>query len=49
MLIAIKGENAGSLSGIFIALITILIPNLLLSPNKCIGLLQYIFEEVVAE
>ena len=45
----VKGENAGSLSGVFIALIVILSPNLLPSPDKCMGLLQYIFEEVVAE
>ena len=31
------------------ALIIILTPNLLLSPDKCMGLLQYIFEEVFAE
>ena len=37
------------LSGFFIALIIILTPNLLPSPDKCMGLLQYIFEEVVAE
>ena len=43
------GENVGSLSGVFIALIIILTPNLLPSPDKCMGLVQYIFEEVVAE
>ena len=43
------GKNAGSLSGVFIALIIILTPNLLPSPDKCMGLLQYIFEEVIAE
>ena len=43
------GKNAGSLSGVFIALIIILTPNLLPSPDKCMCLLQYIFEEVVAE
>ena len=37
------------LSGVFIALIIILTPNLLPSPDKCMGLPQYIFEEVVAE
>ena len=37
------------LSGVFIALIIILTPNLLPSPDKCMGLLQYIFEKVVAE
>ena len=41
-------ENAGSLSGVFVVFI-ILTPNLLRSPNKCLGLLQYIFQEVVAE
>ena len=39
---------AGSLSGVSIALIIILTPNLL-RPDKCMGLLQYIFEEVIAE
>ena len=42
-------ENAGSLSGVFVVLMIILTPNLLPSPNKCMGLLQYIFQEVVAE
>ena len=36
-------------SGGFIALIIISTPNLSASPDKCMGLLQYIFEEVVAE
>ena len=31
------------------ALIIILTPNLLPSPDRCMGLLRYIFEEVVAE
>ena len=44
-----QGKNAGSLSGVFTALIIVLSPNLLPSPDKCMGLLQYIFEEVVAE
>ena len=42
------GGNAGSLSGIFVVFI-ILTPTLLPSPNKYMGLLQYVFEEVVAE
>ena len=42
------GENAGSLSGILVVFI-ILTPNKLPCPNKCMGLLQYIFEEVVAQ
>ena len=37
------------LSGFFIALIIILTLNLSPSPDKCMGLLQYIYEEVVAE
>ena len=41
-------ENADSLSGVFVVFI-ILAPNLLPSPNKCMGLLLYIFQEVVAE
>ena len=41
-------ENVRSLSGVFVVFI-ILTPNLLASPNKCMGLLQYIFQEVVAE
>ena len=49
MLIAIKGEKCRFFVRDFIALSIILTPNLLLSPNKCMGLLQYIFEEVVAE
>ena len=39
------GENAGSLTGVFVVFI-ILTLNLLPNPNKCMGLLQYIFQEV---
>ena len=45
----LRGKNAGSLSGNFIALTIILSPNLLPSPDKFMGLPQHIFEEVVAE
>ena len=41
--------NVGSLSGVFVVFIILITPNLLPSPNKCMGLLQYIFQEVVAE
>ena len=41
-------KNEGSLSGVFVMFV-ILTPNLLPSPIKCMGLLQYMFEEVVAE
>ena len=41
-------ENAGSLLVVFVLFI-ILAPNLLPSPNRYMGLLQYIFQEVVAE
>ena len=41
------GENAGSLSGVFVVII--LTSNLLPSPSNYMGLLQYIFQEVVAE
>ena len=40
--------NVGSLSGVFVVFM-ILTPNLLPSPNRSMGLLQYIFQEVVAE
>ena len=49
VLISIKGEKCRFFVRVFITLIIILSPNLLSSPDKCLGLLQYIFEEVVAE
>ena len=41
-------ENAGYLSEVFVVFI-ILTPILLPSPNKCMCVLLYIFQEVVAE